>query len=135
MQGPSGPSPCTKVNLSPGSLRGFAATMRNSRLKRAEERDEDLKCRLSVLDGDNDDGRLRPIAFLEPCVQDGFLDAFYRGEISGGRRLFEYAHSPPKSPPPESTSPARPSSAKTTTTPTKLTLSKLKGSPGECSVS
>jgi hypothetical protein len=43
-----GPSPRTKVNMSPSSLRGFAATMRNSRLKRAEERDEDLKRRLSV---------------------------------------------------------------------------------------
>jgi hypothetical protein len=43
-----GPSPHIKVNMSPSSLRGFAATMRNSRLKRAEERDEDLKRRLSV---------------------------------------------------------------------------------------
>jgi hypothetical protein len=43
-----GPSPRTKVNLSPGSLRDFAATMRNSRLKRKQERDEDISRRLSV---------------------------------------------------------------------------------------
>jgi len=37
----------TKVNLSPGSLRSFAADMRNSRLKRQQERDQDVYRRLS----------------------------------------------------------------------------------------